>query len=281
MDNMECYNVRCKHFKHGDVQTVIHGRLIKRGVKRYKDKAAGQREGEAAERKQSEAVERDRAADHDRSVYNSMTRSLNKIYDISRSNEWEFFVTLTFAPDKVDRYSYSECTKKLSQWLKDVRKRLDADFRYLIVPERHKDGAFHFHGLFANCDGMQIVPSGHTDKKGQTIYNIGKYKLGFTTATAVDNQQAVNKYITKYVTKELCEATKGKKRYWASKNCDSPIEEIFTFDCDEKHLIRRELAVDAMQHKIVDYEIRDKPCTSEYFENNGMVFSVPDYANIE
>lgn len=268
---MDCYNVKCKHFKHGDVQTVIHSRLIQKGVKR-KECNADRLESDTTE----ELSDADREVLHLRSVRNSMKRSLNKIYDISRANSWDYFVTLTFNPDKVDRYSYDDCSKKLSQWLKDLKKRVNPDFMYLVVPELHKDGAYHFHGLFAHCDGLCIVPSGHFDKSGKVVYNIGSYRLGFTTATAVGNQQAVNKYITKYVTKDLCEATKGKKRYWASRNCESPIEETFAFDFKEKNLIRRELSEDSLHVKICDYDIGSRQCMTEYFENQGGVFNIPD-----
>lgn len=155
------------------------------------------------------------------SAQKSASRTINSIYDIARSNPWDWFVTLTFSPDKVNRYNYEECTQKLSKWLNNLR-RNSPDMVYLVVPERHKDGAYHFHGLFQNVDGLEFVDSGHVDGQGRIIYNIGNYKLGFTTATAIEDYHKACSYLCKYITKDLCALTSGKKRYWCSKNVRRP-----------------------------------------------------------
>lgn len=155
------------------------------------------------------------------SIRISTNRTIKAIYDIARSNVWDWFVTFTFNPEKVNRYDYSDCTSKLSNWLKRMGK-LCPNMKYLIVPELHQDGAFHFHGLFSNCAGMDFVDSGIRDNKGRTVYNVGKYRFGFTTATIVSYNHSVTSYLCKYVTKDLCAMTFGKKRYWASRNVNRP-----------------------------------------------------------
>ena len=70
------------------------------------------------------------------------------VYNYSLANDWDWFVTLTFDPQKVDRYNYSDCAKKLKNFI-DVTRRKCPGLKYLFVPELHKDGAFHFHGLIA------------------------------------------------------------------------------------------------------------------------------------
>ena len=96
--------------------------------------------------------------------------------------------------------------------------RVDAPFSGIYSPVRpcwpHKDGAWHFHGLFSNVNDSEFVDSGKCTDKGQKIFNVGKYKLGFTEAIQLDGSFAVVSYICKYITKKLCEQTKGKKRYW-------------------------------------------------------------------
>ena len=161
----------------------------------------------------------------------SRKRSVNIIYDIARANFWDWFLTFTFSPEFLDRYNYVECSRKLSQWLNNMKKRGNSDMRYLVVPEMHKDGAFHFHGLFANCDGMNFVESGKRDKHSRIIYNVGRYNWGFTTATRVSDSGSSAGYLCKYVTKELIGVTFGKKRYWASRNCARPeIEDLYITD---------------------------------------------------
>lgn len=145
------------------------------------------------------------------------------VYDISRCNDWEYFVTLTFNPKKIDSFNYDECSSKVSNWL-IVQRRNNKDLKYIGVPEKHKSGRYHFHFLFSNCDNLKLVDSGFFTKSGLIIYNIDNYNWGYSTATEVINTDAVNKYIAKYLTKDLFGSTKGKKRYWSSRNCNRPKE---------------------------------------------------------
>ena len=46
--------------------------------------------------------------------------------------------------------------------------------------------------------------------------------MGFTTATKVSDSGRVASYMTKYITKDLISYSKGKKKYWASKNLTKP-----------------------------------------------------------
>lgn len=151
----------------------------------------------------------------------SMNRTINRVYELSRSNEWEYFFTMTFDGSKVDRYDYDSCVKKLSQWLKDMRKKYCSDMVYLVVPERHKDGAYHFHGLFRNIGNMPLSDSGIV-KNGRKIYNLPTYKFGFTTVSEIEDSGKASNYVCKYITKELCQVTKRKKRYWCSRNIKRP-----------------------------------------------------------
>lgn len=166
-----------------------------------------------------------------RSEYVSRARSLNRVYHLARSNVWDWFFTLTFNPEKVDSFDYDSAKKALSIWLNNVKKKCP-DMVYLLVPELHKSGRIHFHGLFSKCDDLGFADSGHRTKKGQVIYNVGSYKLGWSTATRVDDNTRVTKYLSKYITKDLCNSTFGKKRYWASRNIEDvePVEHILSFE---------------------------------------------------
>lgn len=171
--------------------------------------------------------------DDDSSLKRSMRRTKQAIYDIAQAGDWEYFFTMTFNPEKVDSFNYEEVTKKLSNWLKNMRKCSD-NLKYIVVPEKHKSGRWHFHGLFANCRELGFIDSGKRTHKGQAIYNVGKYKFGFSTAIELDFDKAICTYLTKYITKDVCVQSKGKKRYWASRNCDKPIEYKFMMEVGEK-----------------------------------------------
>ena len=165
--------------------------------------------------------------------YVAFKRSKNVIYKLACNNKpWDYFVTFTFNGEKVDRYNFSEVSKKLSKWFDNIKQKYGCkDMGYIIVPEKHKDGAWHFHGLFKNCDNLNFIDSGIKDNQGRTIYNISNYKFGFTTATKLSDIDKAVSYILKYISKDLFgDNLKGKKRYWRSKNLEMPAVETAIFE---------------------------------------------------
>ncbi len=182
----------------------------------------------------------------------SLKRTRKKVYDYAKSNEWQWFVTFTFSPDKVNRYDYDECTKYLSKWFNNL-KRSSPALSYLVVPEQHKDGAYHFHGLFSGINERQIVWTGKYVVKRvpgnrskfvrtkEKIYKIGSYKLGWMTATRVREMEKVTSYITKYITKDMLNGLHGRKRYWCSRNLVLPLEEVFILDATDRFILSQEL----------------------------------------
>ena len=104
----------------------------------------------------------------------SMRRARAKLRRLALSNDFQYFVTLTLDPEKIDRYDGAAVTKALGRWCDNMVRR--HGLRYILVPEQHKDGAFHFHGfmagsgLIARDSGMRleaerptICRNGHTD----------------------------------------------------------------------------------------------------------------------
>lgn len=153
----------------------------------------------------------------------SYRRTVNAIHDISRSERWTMFYTLTFSPDVVDRSNFELCMKKANKWFNNL-KRKAPELKYMFVPELHADKTnWHIHGLVCGDSGVEYVDSGKRDKSGRVIYNIGNWKYGFSTATKIDDSAKASSYILKYITKELCENSLGKKRYYHSRNINEPI----------------------------------------------------------
>lgn len=200
--------------------------------------------------------------DRERSIAVSMSRTVNKVYDLSRSNVWDWFVTLTFNPELVDSFDYDCCVKRLSQWLNNIRK-ICPDLRYLMVPEKHKSGRFHFHGLFACCEGLKFVDSGFKDN-GKVIYNVGNYKAGFSTATRVESNERVVKYVTKYITKELCSVVFNRKRYWTSRNLNTAETVELVLDPEQLAELRNEVRSHVKYSKLVE----TAEISTEYIETD-------------
>lgn len=188
---------------------------------------------------------KDSEARKDRSIKVSLNRTKQSIYSLAYNNKWDWFVTLTFSAEKIDRNDYNEIIKKTCKWLNNIRSRYAPDMKYILIPEPHKDGAYHFHGLFADCDGLTFVDSGRVVDKGKarkrtknnsdlpTIYNIENWKFGFSTATKVQSNAKCVSYMTKYITKELCIVAENRRRYLASKNLDRVVREVLNIPTSE------------------------------------------------
>lgn len=164
----------------------------------------------------------------------SLKKTKNNIYKLARANEWEWFITITFDRQKTDSSEYEIITNRLQIFLENLKKRKCPNLKYLIVPELHADGEhYHFHGLLSNVDDMKFAFSGKFDKKSnKPIFNILDWKWGYTTATRVEDTARVSSYITKYITKECVALIPNKKRYYASRNLEKPIE-ILTVQDEE------------------------------------------------
>lgn len=161
----------------------------------------------------------------------NLIRRRQSISDLAYANgcvkPWEYFVTLTFDDKFVENsYSHEKVTNYLTRWLNN-QKHQNPDMRYLLVPELHKSGRIHFHGVFSDVPNWKLIPginqkTGRVIKKhGKVIYNLTNYKLGFTTVSEVENIEAVSHYISKYITKELLNL-KHKRNVWHSKNLVKP-----------------------------------------------------------
>lgn len=247
------YNVKVIEYRTG-VQVRVYEKSVK------EERWNCDEWGEIPEPKKRERKD-DEEIDRERSLRVSADRSLNMVYKYARANVWEWFFTLTFNPEKVDSFSYEEVTEKLSKWLNNMR-RTCPDMKYLVVPEKHRSGRYHFHGLFANVDGLRFVDSGHKDEGGNVIYNVGNYSLGYSTATRVQDTGRASSYLSKYITKDLMEGTFGKRRYWASRNLDLPMEYIMEVPNKDKKQLRRELLAECIWYKQQGGEIQGV----EYFE---------------
>lgn len=200
---------------------------------------------------------------HEDSIRSSVGRTKRNIVYLTRSNNWDWFVTFTLSPDKVNRYDYSECTKKVRKFLNNLRRSVP-DMVYIMVPELHKDGAWHFHGLMNNVDSLKFTDSGIKDDHGDIVYNMDKYNLGWSYCSKVRESDKAANYIMKYITKDLCEESKNRQRYWPSKNIKrAKVYEAMLSGDDLKKLMS----------KLYDKMTWKKLVQSEYYDVN--LFEVP------
>jgi len=147
----------------------------------------------------------------------NVRRAKSKVFELAICNDFDFFCTLTFSPDKVkDRYDLEACMKSFSKWRNNYNNRREgANVKNLLIPEEHKDGAWHLHGLISGIpksDLREFHLNEHLPQKirrelskGHQVFQWTAYdkKFGYCTLSPVRSKDAVAKYITKYITKEL------------------------------------------------------------------------------
>lgn len=157
----------------------------------------------------------------------SLNRTKTLIHDIVLCNNFELFCTFTFNPDKIDSFNFGRCYCAMSTWLhhqNDRSRERGKKFFYLIVPEQHKSGRWHFHALISGYIGS-LKPSGNLSASGRPIYNITSFRNGFTTAVEIDSREGVSNYVTKYITKDFIKQF-NQRRFFCSRNLSRPVKTI-------------------------------------------------------
>ena len=171
------------------------------------------------------------AKEKEQRLSQSVSRTKSTIFELAFCNEFSHFCTFTQNIEKVgDRYNLAKFRKELAQFVRNQNRGREQKIKYLFVPEQHKDGAWHIHGLVMGLTDADLREFSLSEKlpqkirkqllKGEKVYNWEKYseKFGFFTATKIKSHDACAKYVTKYITKNVVETAldNGAHTYFAS-----------------------------------------------------------------
>lgn len=171
--------------------------------------------------KQSKVSVEDKGYTSERKKIDNQKRARSEVFDLCRSNSFDYFVTLTIDPSKCDSYDYNSSVqevRKFTKWLTEHK------CSYIIVPEQHVSGRWHFHGLIKGELQLEQAYNHNTGSAIDGVYNLKNYKLGFSTVSKIKDQAKVSTYVVKYLSKDLS-VPKGRKRYWCSSGLARPLEE--------------------------------------------------------
>lgn len=203
------HNTRVKHYPDGSTEILCASRQIFR--------VPGYESRKEVSEKTDTSISPENAADN---LARAQRRARTAVRDLALCNPMAYFVTLTFDAAKVDRYDIKAIMRKVNSWLNNQVKR--RDLAYILVPELHKDGAVHMHGLFTDAvpladSGTMVPPGGGKPRRprsaaqraawaadgGQAVYNLPGWPYGFSTAIRLhgDYRAAVG-YVCKYIAKE-------------------------------------------------------------------------------
>lgn len=181
-----------------------------------------------------------------RSIRSASKRSKDNFYGYAQANDWEYFVTLTFSPEVVNRYNdmaVIHLWSNFQNWCKHKYK----DCKMLMIPERHKDGALHFHGLMSDIR-FNLIPAidPHTEKPlysktGAPLFSIKDWTNGFSTLAIIpkeDNYRRVVNYMEKYISKDG-NIGYNQKRFFRTRNLLFKNKSILLYDdCEFEDFIK-------------------------------------------
>lgn len=138
----------------------------------------------------------------DERLSQSLSRTRSTVFELAACNDFEYFVTLTLDSTKRDRGDLASFRKALAQFIRDQNKRRSDEDRiaYLFVPEQHRDGCWHMHGLIR---GLRLHLDLSTNEHGYLDWRAYRDRFGFISLQAIRNKHACCSYVAKYVTKAM------------------------------------------------------------------------------
>lgn len=143
----------------------------------------------------------------------SLSRTKRNIREICLSNDFEYFVTFTVDSKNADRFSLDECQSLIRKRLESYKKRISKDLRYILITEKHKNGAFHFHGMMKGLRQSDF----YINKNGFLSNKLFDKKVGFNSFCKIDgNYSRCCNYILKYISKD-CIKNSSNQIYFCSR----------------------------------------------------------------
>lgn len=146
---------------------------------------------------------------------NNISRARSKVKEYALCNDFQYFITLTLDQKKYDRYSLDVFKKDLSKFINNYNGSHGTKVRYILIPEQHKDGAWHMHGLFSGILDKHL----NLNKNGFLEWKQYTKKFGYMSLDFIRDRDKVASYITKYITKDLASSVKdlNAHMYYCSK----------------------------------------------------------------
>lgn len=168
--------------------------------------------------------DREEQQHNDVKLDSNFSRARSMVLQYALCNPWDHFFTGTLDRQKLDRYDLDTYAARLMQFIRDKRKKYDAKFQVLLVPERHKDNAWHIHGLIHGLPGAALASFAppaprHLIEGGFLNWPDYMEKFGFCSLAPIRDPVATAFYITKYVSKDLSRRSGelGKHLYFHSR----------------------------------------------------------------
>lgn len=158
---------------------------------------------------------------NDQKLSNNVLRAKGRVNELALCNPWDYFVTLTIDKSNYNRYDLKAYYSDFSEFIHNLNRRrpFERKIKYLLIPEMHKDGAWHMHGLFHGLYPDDL----YTNANGYLSWEKYDRRFGYISLDSVRDKDKVSSYIVKYLTKDVDKnvTEAGCHLYYASKGLNS------------------------------------------------------------
>lgn len=130
---------------------------------------------------------------------NNICRARSRVREYGLCNDWDYFATFTLNEEKQDRFDLAQWVKDFGNWIQNYKRKFRcSEFAYLIIPEQHKNGAWHAHGLLRGLAPASLVKNEH----GYLDLPYYAHRFGYISLDPIKDKQKCASYITKYISKD-------------------------------------------------------------------------------
>lgn len=145
----------------------------------------------------------------------SLFRAVRTVRELLLCNKFDYFVTVTIDAEKLNRYDLDGIVKEFSYRVKNLNRRRNQPIQYVIVPEQHKDGAWHIHGVMRGILSRDI----RENENGYPELIFARKYLGYMTMSKIRSVERCATYVSKYITKsvDVVSLSFGRRLFYASK----------------------------------------------------------------
>lgn len=159
---------------------------------------------------------RNKEIKNDIKLNHNINRAKAKVREYGLCNGWDYFITLTLDKSKYDRYDLEKYHKDLKVWINNYNRLQNVKLKYLLIPEKHKDGAWHIHGLIKDIPPNDIK----LNNNGYLTWIKYSQKFGYASMSKIKSIEKTANYITKYIKKAFGKDRNeevGKHLYYSSR----------------------------------------------------------------
>lgn len=155
---------------------------------------------------------------------NNLSRAKNIVKEYALCNNWDWWCTFTIDPQKYDRYNLDTYFREFAEFLHNYNRRSPNEYKvkYCLVPEQHKDGAWHLHGFIRGIRPGDL----YINQYGYYTWKQYEKKFGYISMDKIKNIDKCSSYILKYMTKDKDKNVTELNRhlYYASKGLEKATE---------------------------------------------------------